>query len=183
MLTKSGILVREINEGDLPSQDAYFENATDEYLLRLGVNPDAIRGFKRDYSAFRAVQAPPLHERKIYGFAFEKEGVLIGSSTLKEIQFGKSAEIHGHIYDETLRGTGLVSSFLPEFLKHVFDLFELEVLIAEPSAQNPAPNRLLQKLGLSIQRSYQSPAQGILLARTANRYELTRDFVIGLNQP
>ncbi|RYZ63347.1 MAG: N-acetyltransferase [Proteobacteria bacterium] len=171
--TADGTLIRDAVESDLVSQDNYFADATDEFLLKLGVDPSMVRDRTRDFGPFRELQKIPLETREIHLFTFERAGVVIGSSTLKAIRFGESAEVHGHLYDESLRGKGAVSGFIREYLKLVFETFQLQKIIAEPSVQNVAPNRVLEKFGAKLVGTFERPATGILLARTANRYEIT----------
>lgn len=166
-----------MNEGDLAPQDAYFDGATDRFLIRMGVDPSKIRGKKSNPNHYAEARKIPRRERPTFGFAFEQNGKLIGGSALKGIVYGDRADVHGHLWDESLRGKGLATGLALEYLRHVFNLFELKTLIAEPSVGNIAPNKLLQKLGLKIVDTYEIPASGILLPRTANRYEITREFL------
>lgn len=181
-ISRNGILVRAIAEADLVIQDAYLKSASDEFLRNIGFNPDSVRSSVRDYEVFRVSQKPAVRDRVIHSFVFELDGKVIGSSTLKSIKFGESAEIHGHIYDAENRGKGVVSKLMPEYLKFIFDVFELQVLIAEPSASNRAPNEILKKLGAMLTETYVAPATKTLIERTTNRYEISRELVKGMNR-
>jgi ribosomal protein S18 acetylase RimI-like enzyme len=58
-------------------------------------------------------------------------------------------------------------------LREYFRRYELRLIVCEPSARNPGPNRLLQKLGFSIARTYVTTPSDVNREHEVNRYEIT----------
>lgn len=174
-------MVRDFAEKDIKAQDAYFNNATDEYLLSLGVDPSKIRNRPPSNERMIATLNTPVKSRTVHTYAVDIDGKIAGISTVKKIKFGESAEMHGHLFDLENRQKGIASGLFKEIIKKVFETFDVKLLIFEPNAVNVAPNALLQKMGLKVIATYKTPAEGILLERTANRYEMTRDWFNKIN--
>src|SRR5436190_1529697 len=63
--------------------------------------------------------------------------------------------------DSFLRGMGV-------------ERFNLQKLVCEPCAENPAPNRVLEKLGFAFVRRYRTIPGVIAYQQDVNRYELRR---------
>jgi RimJ/RimL family protein N-acetyltransferase len=55
-----------------------------------------------------------------------------------------------------------------------FEQFNLKRLVCEPWADNPAPNRVLEKLGFAFIRQYRTTPGVIAYEQDVNRYELRR---------
>jgi RimJ/RimL family protein N-acetyltransferase len=76
------------------------------------------------------------------------DGRSIGAHPLTHVINGKSASMHAHIWDESLRHKSLGMYSLLIGAKIFFERFQLEEMMFHPAVHNPAPNRLLQKLSL-----------------------------------
>jgi [ribosomal protein S5]-alanine N-acetyltransferase len=53
-----------------------------------------------------------------------------------------------------------------------FERFDLKKLVCEPFAENPAANRVLEKLGFKFVRRYKTTPTEIAYEQEVNRYEL-----------
>jgi RimJ/RimL family protein N-acetyltransferase len=132
---------------DFEVRIAYFHQATDEHLDRLGVDrsrlpqPDAWR------ASFEQNLARPVDERSEYGLVWEVDGMLVGFSTADQIRFGAEAHMHIHIIDPERRASGLGTQFVRMTAVRLCDTLRLNHLYCEPNAFNAAPNRTLQKAG------------------------------------
>jgi RimJ/RimL family protein N-acetyltransferase len=139
--------------GDFDVRIAYFHEATDERLARLGVDrsrlspPDAWR------ASFEQNLARPLDERSEYGLVWEVDGQLVGFSTADQIRIGDEAHMHLHIVDPQRRASGLGAQFVRLTAAHLCEVLRLKRLYCEPNAFNVAPNRTLQRAGFSYVRS------------------------------
>jgi RimJ/RimL family protein N-acetyltransferase len=126
---------------------AYFHDASDEYLLKLGVD----RALLPSRGAWRAHYeedfARPLAERETYNVAWELDGRLVGFSSTDKIEFGEQAFMHLHIVEEPNRRRGLGTEFVRLSVEHYFEALELRRLFCQPNAFNVAPNRALQRAG------------------------------------
>jgi RimJ/RimL family protein N-acetyltransferase len=132
---------------DFDVRIAYFHEAPDEHLNRLGVDrsrlprPDAWR------ASFEQNLALPLEERSEYGVVWQLDGGLVGFSTADQIRIGDEAHMHLHITDPERRSGGLGTQFVRLTAAHLCDVLRLNRLYCEPNAFNAAPNRTLQKAG------------------------------------
>jgi RimJ/RimL family protein N-acetyltransferase len=136
-----------MNLSDFDVRIAYFHEATEELLDRLGVDrlrlpaPDVWR------ASYAGNLACPLDQRSEYGVVWEVDGTLVGFSTADQIHFGHEAHMHLHIVDPDRRASGLGFQFVRLTAMHYCDILRLERLYCEPNAFNVAPNRTLQKAG------------------------------------
>jgi RimJ/RimL family protein N-acetyltransferase len=85
---------------------------------------------------------------------------------------GNEAFIHLHLWDPKLRKAGLGTEFVRRSAKFFFERFKLRKLLCEPWAENPAPNRVLEKLGFKFVRRYRTVPVAIAFEQEVNRYEL-----------
>jgi RimJ/RimL family protein N-acetyltransferase len=138
---------------DFEVRIAYFHEATDEHLNRLGVDRSLLP--RRDVwrALFEQNLARPLEERFEYGVVWELDGRLVGFSTVDQIRIGDEAHMHLHIIDPEHRARGLGTEFVRLTAAHVCDVLRLKRLYCEPNAFNAAPNRTLQKAGFTYVRS------------------------------
>ena len=95
-------------------------------------------------------------------------GVLIRSSLAIE------ACIHLHLWNSQLRRAGLGTEFVRRSATFYFERFNLQKLVCEPRAENPAPNRVLEKLGFAFVRRHRTTPGVIAYEQDVNRYELRR---------
>ena len=98
---------------------------------------------------------------------------LIGHSNINDITFGESAKVHLHIWAENLRQKGLGQFFFKESISMFCDAFELKQLICEPSAKNPAPNRVFKRLGIKPEKEYLTTPGWINFEQLVKRYEIS----------
>jgi [ribosomal protein S5]-alanine N-acetyltransferase len=73
-----------------------------------------------------------------------------------------------------LRRAGLGTEFVRRSANFYFERFNLQKLVCEPSAENPAPHRVLEKLGFRFVRQYRTIPGVIAYEQDVNRYELKR---------
>ena len=122
------VRIRPMDLADFEIRIAYFHEATDEHLNRLGVDrwrlprPDAWRG------SFQQNLARPLEERSEYGVVWELDGRLVGFSTADQIRIGDEAHMHLHIVDPERLAAGLGTQFVRLTAEHLCDVLRLKRL-------------------------------------------------------
>jgi RimJ/RimL family protein N-acetyltransferase len=141
--------IRPMELSDFDVRVAYFYEATDEHLERLGVDRSRLPAPDVWRASFERNLALPLTERSEYGVVWEVDGTLVGFSTADQIRFGDEAHMHLHIVDPESRALGLGARFVLLTATHFCDTLRLARLYCEPNAFNIAPNRALQKAGFS----------------------------------
>jgi RimJ/RimL family protein N-acetyltransferase len=140
---------------DFALRVAYFHEATDEHLARLGVDRSRLPDPEEWQARFAANLALPLEERSEYGVMWELDAALVGFSTTDQIEFGLEAHMHLHIVHPERRAGGLGTRFVLLTAAHYCDVLQLDSLYCEPNAFNAAPNRTLQRAGFRYVRSRQ----------------------------
>lgn len=152
----------------------YFHDASDDYLLKLGVD----RALLPERPAWRAFYeddfARPLAERDTYNLAWDLDGRLVGFSSVDHIDFGAEAFMHLHIVDEPRRRRGLGTEFVRLSVEHYFQTLELKRLFCQPNAFNVAPNRTLQRVGFRYVFTKEMQPSAINFPQPLTRWVLER---------
>ncbi len=140
-------IVRPLGLDEVDIRIDYFHDASDEYLLKLGVD----RALLPDRDAWRAYYerdyARPLTGRETYNLAWELDDRVVGFSSVDNIEFGEQAFMHLHVIEEPERRSGLGTEFVRLSIAEYFRVLELRRLFCRPNAFNVAPNRTLQRVG------------------------------------
>jgi RimJ/RimL family protein N-acetyltransferase len=143
------VSIRPMKLADFDARIAYFHEATDEHLDRLGVDRSRLPRSDDWHASFEQNLARPLDERSEYGVVWELDGTLVGFSTADQIRLGDEAHMHLHIIDPERRARGLGAQFVRLTAGHLCEALRLKHLYCEPNAFNIAPNRTLQKAGFT----------------------------------
>jgi RimJ/RimL family protein N-acetyltransferase len=151
-LTQADTQLMGIDPAKLPARTEWFESAWRDHQLS---NDD------------------PRRDRFYIGFVMG--GQLIGHSSINHITWGRQANGHLHLWAPRVRRRGLGSECFRQAVSAYFERFELQTLIVEPHAQNPAPNRVVEKLGFRFVRKYRGVPGQINVEQEINRWEMDRD--------
>jgi len=154
----------------------YFHNASDELLYTMGVAREKLLPKAAWFALYEADFRRPIERRQFYYVGWELDGRLIGHSSVNHIEFGSHANIHLHIWDSSRRQQGMGLWFFKQSVNYFMELFELKRLFCEPCADNPAPNRTLQRLGLKPAKTYRTTPGMINFEQNVTRYEILRPF-------
>lgn len=146
-MSDGSLSIRAMRLADFAMRVAYFHEATDEHLARLGVDRSRLPDPEEWQAEFADNLALPLERRSEYGVVWELDAVPVGFSTANQIEFGVEAHMHLHIVDPERRAAGLGTRFVRLTAAHYCDALQLDRLYCEPNAFNVAPNRTLQSAG------------------------------------
>ena len=152
-MPEESLSIRPMQLADFGVRVAYFHDATDEHLARLGVERSLLPKPGEWQARFASNLALPLEQRSEYGVVWKLDDTLVGFSTADRIQFGVEAHMHLHIVDPERRTAGLGSRFVRLTAVHYCEVLRLARLYSEPNACNVAPNRTLQSAGFRYVRS------------------------------
>ncbi|MBT8221295.1 MAG: GNAT family N-acetyltransferase [Bacteroidia bacterium] len=166
--------VREIQESDIPQIVSYFIDADEDFLLGMGADKNKLPERSVLSNKIAADLDLPYNQKKIYYIIWEVNGEAIGHSNINNIEFGKTANMHLHIWQPDVRQSGFGSRFLKKTIPYYFKNFDLEYLICEPYAHNPAPNRILKKIGFRFIKKYETIPGSINFYQEVNRYEIDK---------
>jgi RimJ/RimL family protein N-acetyltransferase len=151
----------------------YFYKADDSFLCGMGV--DRLKLPERDkwLDALLADHEKPDKERDRFYLVWIFRGQRVGHSSVNKIVPGTEAFIHLHLWNSQLR-RGLGTEFVRRSANFYFERFNLQKLVCEPWTRNPAPNRVLEKLGFALIKRYTTTPGVIAYEQEVNCYELTR---------
>jgi len=166
------ITVREMTLAEHMLVADYWGNTSDSYLLALGVDKAKMPSREAWAETLTDQFYTSLTQRHMFYLGWEYDGGLVGHSNLSPFAYGKTGMIHMHIWDDGNRGQGIAKSCLAQSISMFFKILNLEMIICDPYAHNPAPNRILQGLGFRSVKRYWTTPGPINLKQEVNRYEI-----------
>ena len=152
----------------------YFYKADDPFLRGMGVDRLKLPERNKWLDALLADHEKPDGEKDRFYLVWIFRGQRVGHSSINNIVLGTKAYIHLHLWESQLRRAGLGTEFVRRSAAFYFERFNLQKLVCEPWAENPAPNRVLEKLGFAFVRRYRTTPGVIAYEQDVNRYELRR---------
>jgi RimJ/RimL family protein N-acetyltransferase len=120
------------------------------------VDPPKLPGKEKWLNLLADEQRQPLQNKKFYYVIWLLNNTPVGLRTFIRSFFGEEAYMHLHIWNSDKRQKGIGLEFIKMSLPYYFDKFKLKRLYCEPSALNPAPNKILQKIGFDFEKKYES---------------------------
>ena len=167
--------VREITSNDVELLLDYWYSRS-EYQLKI-MGADIKRMQPR--SIFKANLESQLiqnyKEKQNFACIWLDNNIPIGHNNLNNIYFGNHAVMHFHIWNSKKRNSGLGHRLLQLSIPIFFKLFELDKIICEPYALNPAPNKTMKKLGFKFDKKYNTIPGTINFEQEVNRWILKKE--------
>ena len=167
---------RELIESDIENIVDYFLNADIDFLRHMGADKKKLPERNNWINLIQAEYGKNYEEKEFYYIIWLRDGQPVGHSNINNIQFGKSATMHLHLWKNDSRRKGLAAEFLKSSLPYYFKNFGLQKLICEIREENTAPLKVLKKNGFEIKRTYNTTPGWINFRQTVNRFELARDL-------
>lgn len=150
----------------------YFFGADEAFLRKMGVDPAKLPKREAWLAALMADhQLDDLKKDRLWLMWIHK-GSPVGHSSMNKIIFGQEGYIHLHMWNSKLRQHGLGTFFFRKSADYFAKRLGLKSIICEPYADNPAPNRVLQKAGFALVKKYRTSPGSIQFEQEVNRYEL-----------
>ncbi|MDX1544686.1 MAG: GNAT family protein [Christiangramia sp.] len=172
--------VREIEKKDIDLITDYWLNADPEFLKGMGVDLQKLPSRSSFKDMLTRQIETPYQEKKSYALIWLANDIEVGHSNVNEIEYGKQAKMHLHLWNSGQRKKGLGSELLAKTLPLYFRNLKLEVLWCEPYAKNPAPNRTLDRAGFEFVKRYITVPGSLNFEQEVNRWKLTREKFNGL---
>ena len=170
----SRFAVRPLELEDVPHIVDYWVNAGPEHLLAMGTDASQVPGRARWQANLERIVGTPERDATTFYLVWVVDGRAIGFNSLKNIVYGDSGEMHLHIWEESSRRKGYGAPLFCLAAIEFFRRFELKSIYCEPSASNPAPNAMLQRIGFPLVRTHTAASSEISLVCELNRYEVDR---------
>lgn len=177
MPENSEITVREIQSKDIDLIADYWLNSDPDFLVSLGVDLDK-RPAREDLQKMLSNQInTDIRQKQSYALIWELDGKPIGHSNVNGIDFGVEATMHLHLWQSENRRKGLGTKLVKKSLPFYFKNLQLQRLICEPYALNPAPNKTLEKVGFTFVKRYTTIPGSLNFEQEVCRWEMSRiDF-------
>lgn len=167
---------REMIESDIENIVDYFLNADIDFLRFMGADKQKLPERNTWIQKLKAECQKPNTEKGFYYIIWLIDGQPVGHSNINNIQFGKSATMHLHLWEKASRRKGLAAEFLKSSVQYYFKNFRLQKIICETYTKNIAPSKVLEKIGFKLKRTYDTTPGWINFHQTVNRYELVKEI-------
>jgi len=167
--------VREMKESDIKYIVDYFVDADPGYLKSMGADKDKLPNRTEWIAKLKGELNKPIKEKEFYYIIWQIEGEPFGHSNINNIEYGKNATMHLHIWKSEKRRSGNGLGFLKKTIPFYFENFEIEKLICEPYALNHAPTKVLEKVGFEFIKEYDTTPGRISFFQPVKRYEMSRE--------
>lgn len=100
----------------------------------------------------------------------------VGFSSLKNIAFGKSGEMHLHIWDASMRGKGYGPTLFCKSALEFYQRFKLEQIKCEPRSINPYPNKMFARIGFPLVRTHTAASSELSIICELNTYDVRAEI-------
>ena len=171
-MSPSKLAVRRFELDDIPLLANYWLQSDQAHLESMGVDIDKLPS-REDFTHMLTYEhGLPIENRNSYCLIWDVNNKPIGHCNTNPTTFGEEAWFHTHIWSSTSRKLGYGGILLKMSIRRFFHDLELKKLIGEPFAKNPAPNRLLKKLGFSFIKEYETIPGSLSSTQLVNRWEL-----------
>jgi len=167
--------IREIEKNDLELVINYFLQADHTSLEAMGADPEKLPPFDEWHNSLIEDLLRSLTKRQFYYLIWEIDGSPIGHSNIAKIVFGDHAYMHLHLWKPDKRNSGNGTYFVKECISIYFEKFDLQYLLCEPYAPNPAPNKTLPKLGFEFVKQYDTTPGLISPYQSVNQWILRKE--------
>jgi len=170
---KMNLTVREFTEDDIEKIVDYFINSETDFLKGMGAEKNKLPQKDNWLENLKLELTKPYTEKKYFYIIWLIDNQAVGHSNVNYIEFGESATMHLHLWNNTQRKSGLGLKLLRLTIPLFFEKLELKKLICEPYSENIAPNSTLRNFGFDLIRTYETTPGPINFRQIVNRYELT----------
>jgi [ribosomal protein S5]-alanine N-acetyltransferase len=174
---------RELSHFDVHLILAYWYTADEFYLRTLGADINKLPPKKVMEDMLLKQLKSEYSVKSSYAIIWELDDIPIGHCNVNQINFGKSAFMHLHLWDDEHREKGIGTKLVLQSLPYFFENLNLKVLYCEPSALNPAPNKTLQKVGFDFEMKHITTPGSINFEQEVNRWKLTKAQYEALYRP
>ena len=174
-MKNSGTLnVRPMELKDIQHLADYWLLSPATHLVNMGVDLDKLPERDTLETALSGQLKQPIEEKQSYALIWEQGGVPIGHTNVNQIEFGKQAYMHLHLWAAPNRQKGLGLRLVKQSLPFFFEELNLQALYCEPYALNPAPNKTLERLGFEFVKRHRTIPGSLNFEQEVHLWKLTR---------
>lgn len=169
------LTVRPLAREDFDGYIAYFTRASQADAEHMGLAIDRVPSPTQMRSDLEAMIATPVDRIRSFVLAWCVDSKTIGHSSLKDIVPRDVGSIHLHMWRADLRGRGYGPRLFCLSVLDFYERFNLKRMICEPKADNPIPNRVLQKIGFPLLLTHVAASSELSVVCELNRYDILRE--------
>jgi RimJ/RimL family protein N-acetyltransferase len=173
---QSRLTVRPLASEDFDGFIAYFTRASKADAERMGMAIERVPSASQLRSELEAMIATPVDRLRSFVLAWCVNNTAVGHSSLKDIEPGEVGSMHLHMWRADLRGQGYGPRLFCLSALDFYQRFKLKRIICEPKADNPIPNRMLQKIGFPLVLTHVAASSELAFVCELNRYDIKRDI-------
>lgn len=170
--------LRELRQEDISHIVNYWFNKTDAELFQAGVDKNKMGSREAWIEMLENILCTPLEKAHAWYLIWQIDGHSIGYSTLRNIAKNNLADIHLHIWEKNAREKGYGATLFAMSIVEFYSLFNFKLMLCEPNAQNPSPNKTLNKIGFQKWRSMWGAPVSICLNYEMNSYIIDLDTAL-----
>lgn len=167
--------IRELTPKDCSLIIDYWKACSLEYLKEMGADIDRFPDWIDFEQNLRAQCVLPYPKKSSYALVWELDGIPSGHTNVNQIEYGKTAKMHLHLWQATVRRKGVGQQLVKASLKFYFENLNLEYLICEPYSLNPAPNKTLAKAGFEFIKSHRTVPGALNFEQVVNTWRLSKE--------
>jgi len=176
---KPSLAVRPFEESDYGPMVDYFLDSEPLVLTGMGIDTRKMLGREEWLRHLLMDHQKPDAQRDRFYLAWVRDDDLVGHSSINQIELGKEAHFHLHLWKADMRGAGVGAELVRLSAAFYIERFGFKRLICEPYANNPAPNRVLPKAGFRFVKRYRTVPTTLSFEQDVNRFELDADDCTG----
>ena len=173
-MTTGSLSARELRQADIDLVADYWSDSTPDHLIGMGVDLEKLPARSELVSMLSSQIACSPDKRQSYCTIWEIDDEPVGHCNVNGIRFGQNAKMHLHLWRPDLRFRGIAVNLVRLSLPFFFDQLQLNDLYCEPYSKNRPPNRVLEKVGFELVRTYRTVPGPINFEQDVNRWHLSR---------
>ncbi|MFY0644849.1 MAG: GNAT family N-acetyltransferase [Bacteroidia bacterium] len=150
----------------------YWLLSDDDYLKGMGVDLAKVPSREELSNMLNTQLQLPLSQRQSFALIWLLNGNPFGHCNVNQIEFGKRANMHLHIWSQENRNKGIGTALLKLSIPIFFEELKLSELYCEPYAFNPAPNKILKSIGFEFIKKYMTIPGSINFEQEVNQWRL-----------
>ena len=172
----TGLLsVREIQKSDIDSLVRYWLNADPDFLTGMGVDLAKMPSGEEFEKMLSGQLNKPYEEKASYCIIWLLNDIPVGHSNINKIQFGESAYMHLHLWNDASRQKGMGAALVRLSLPYFFNNYKLKKLCCEPYALNPGPNKTLERAGFQFIKKMLTTPGWLNFEQEVNLWEMSHE--------
>jgi hypothetical protein len=174
-MVRERLHVEPLDRPSIPFVVDYLTRLTDDDIERMGMLREKLpSGEVLTEQLRQSVDAEPGRRREAY-LVWLRGSQPIGYAALKRIQFGLYGDMHLHLVSHADRGRGLGATLFCFSALSFYQTYRLQLCLCEPRTTNLGPNRMLQKIGFPLLKTFRGCSSDLTYPTEVSQYLITPD--------